>query len=80
VGIARRPQPGRLEDQGLIPGRGNRFFLLYNVKPARGLTRTPVEWVPGAVSPGVKRLWREVDRSPPSSAKAKNGGAVPPFQ
>jgi hypothetical protein len=28
--------------------------------------------------PGVKRPGREADRSPPSSAEAKNGGAILP--
>jgi hypothetical protein len=32
----------------------------------------------GAPSPGVKRQEREADHSPPTSAKVKNGGAVPP--
>jgi hypothetical protein len=32
----------------------------------------------GALSPGVKRLEREYDRSPLSSSEIKNGGAVMP--
>jgi hypothetical protein len=31
------------------------------------------------VGTGVKRQGREADRSPPSSAEVKDGGAVPPF-
>jgi hypothetical protein len=33
----------------------------------------------GALFPGVKRLGREADHSPPSSSEVKNGGAVPPL-
>jgi hypothetical protein len=35
-------------------------------------TQPPIQWVPGAPSPGVKRPGREADRSPPSSAEVKN--------
>jgi hypothetical protein len=38
----------------------------------------PIQWVPGALSPGVKRKGREAGHSPPSSAEVKNGGAIPP--
>jgi hypothetical protein len=31
----------------------------------------PIQWVPGALSLGVKRLGLEVDHSPPSSAEVK---------
>jgi hypothetical protein len=36
------------------------------------LTQPPIQWVPGALSLGVKRSGREADHSPPSSAKVKN--------
>jgi hypothetical protein len=32
----------------------------------------PVKWVPGSLSPGIKRQGREADHTPPSSAEAKN--------
>jgi hypothetical protein len=32
----------------------------------------PIQWVPGALSLGVKRAGREADHSPPSSAEVKN--------
>jgi hypothetical protein len=32
-----------------------------------------------ALSPGVKRQWREDDHSPTSSAGVKNDGAIPPL-
>jgi hypothetical protein len=33
--------------------------------------------VTGAVSPGIKQPGREANRSPPSNAEFKNGGAIP---
>jgi hypothetical protein len=33
----------------------------------------------GGSLPGIKRLERETDHSPPSSAKIKNGGAIAPL-
>jgi hypothetical protein len=34
-------------------------------------TQTPIQWVPGALSPGLKRPGREADHSPPFSADVK---------
>jgi hypothetical protein len=42
-------------------------------RPALGPTQTPIQWVPGDLSLGVKRPGREADNSPPSTAEAKNG-------
>jgi len=39
----------------------------------------PIQWVPVALSLGVKRLGREADHSPPSSAEVKNAWAIPPL-
>jgi hypothetical protein len=39
---------------------------------ALGPTQPPIQWVPGALSLGVKRPEREADHSPPSSAEVKN--------
>jgi hypothetical protein len=35
-------------------------------------TQPPIQWVPGALSLGIKQPWREADHSPPSSADVKN--------
>jgi hypothetical protein len=41
---------------GFDPRQGQRIFLLVSAsRPALGLTQLPVQWVPGAFSPGVKR-------------------------
>jgi hypothetical protein len=47
---------GRPRDRGSIPCRGERIFPLVSVsRPALGPTHPPVHWVPGVLSPGVKR-------------------------
>jgi hypothetical protein len=40
-------------------------------RTALGPTQPPIQWVPGALSLGVKRMGREADHLPPSSAEAK---------
>jgi hypothetical protein len=47
--------------------------------PALGSIQPPIQWVPGPLSPAVKRPGREADHSPPSSVEVKNGGAMPPL-
>jgi hypothetical protein len=37
-------------------------------RPALGSTQPPIQWVKGALSPGIKRPGREFDHSPPASA------------
>jgi hypothetical protein len=54
----------RLNDRGSIPSRG--------VQTGSGPTQTPVQWLPGALSPWAKRLGCETDHSHPSSAEVKN--------
>jgi hypothetical protein len=39
----------------------------------------PIEWIPGDVSSEIKRQGREADHAPPSSAKIKHGGGIPPL-
>jgi hypothetical protein len=40
-------------------------------RPALELTQPPIQWVPGALSLGVKRLESEADHSSPSSTEVK---------
>jgi hypothetical protein len=54
-------------------------ICLYSPDRLRGPTQPPLRWVPGTLSPGVKRPGREADHSPPSSAEVKNGGAIHPL-
>jgi len=46
-----------LEDEGSIPGRGTDLFLRYTSRPALGPTQSPMQWVFGSLSSGVK--WPE---------------------
>jgi hypothetical protein len=56
------------------------FFLFVTVsRPALGPTQPPIQWVPGALTPGVKRPGSEADHSPPSSTEFKMGGTIPPL-
>jgi hypothetical protein len=58
---------------GFDSRRGLGIFLFTTAsRTALGPTQPPIQWVPGAPSLGVKRLWREADHSPPSSAEVKN--------
>jgi hypothetical protein len=47
------------------------FLFTIMSRMALGLTQPPVQWVPGALSLGVKWLGCEADHSPPSSAKVR---------
>jgi hypothetical protein len=49
---------------------GARIFSMLS-RPALRPTHRPIQWVPGALSPGVERLGREADHSPPASAVVK---------
>jgi hypothetical protein len=49
---------GRPSDRDSIPGRGERIFPLASVsRPALEPTQSPVQWVPGVLSLGLKRGW-----------------------
>jgi hypothetical protein len=47
------------------------FIFSTSSRPVLGSTQPPIQWVPGALSPGVKRSGREADHSPPTSAEVK---------
>jgi hypothetical protein len=52
--------------------RGLGIFLFTTAfRPALGPTQPPIQWVPGALSLGVKRPGRQADHSPPSIAEVK---------
>jgi hypothetical protein len=53
--------------------RGLRIFLFTTAsRTALGPTQPPIQWVPGALSLGVKRSGHEADHSPLFSAEVKN--------
>jgi hypothetical protein len=47
------------------------IFLFTVSRTVLGPTQPPLQWVPGSLSLGVRRLGRETDHSPPSSAEVK---------
>jgi hypothetical protein len=64
-----------LDDRGYrvrFPAGARNFSLHHRVQNGSGDTQPPIQWVPGALSLGVKRPGREADHSPPSSAEVKN--------
>jgi hypothetical protein len=62
-----------LDDREFESRQGLGIFLFTTAsRPALWPTQPPIQWVPGALSPRVKRPGREADQSPPSSAKFKN--------
>jgi hypothetical protein len=75
VGIATGYGPDGL---GSIPGSAI-FFLLHSFQT--GPEVHPVSCLVGSgdLSPGVKRMGREADHSPPPSVEVKNGQAIPPL-
>jgi hypothetical protein len=69
-----------LDSPGFDSWLGQEIFLCSTVaRTAMRLTQSPIQWVPGALSPGVKHLGCEADHSPPSNAELKNAGAIPPL-
>jgi hypothetical protein len=56
---------------------GQEFSILHLVQTGSWVHPTCYPIGTGALSPGVKRLGREADRSPPSSTEVENGGAIP---
>jgi hypothetical protein len=64
-----------LDDRGYrvrFPTGAGIFLFTTTSRPAPGPTQPPIQWVPGALSLGVKRQGREADHSPPSSAEVKS--------
>jgi hypothetical protein len=45
--------------------------LVGSSRPALGSIQPPIQWIPGALSPGVKRPGRKAGHSPPASAEVK---------
>jgi hypothetical protein len=53
--------------------RGLGIFLLNTAsRTVLGPSQPPIQWLPGALSLGLKQPGREADHSPPSSAEVKN--------
>jgi hypothetical protein len=62
-----------LDGRGSIHGKSKGFFFFTVSRPVLGLTEPSIQWVPGAISCGVKCPGFEAVHSPPSSAEVKDG-------
>jgi hypothetical protein len=63
-----------LDDRGRrssSPGRVKNFLFFTSSRPALGPTQPLIQWVPGALSPGVKGSRREAEQSLPASTEVK---------
>jgi hypothetical protein len=49
--------------------QGKKYSLLHVVQTGSGAHPAPLQWVPVVISPGVKRMGRETNHSPKTSAK-----------
>jgi hypothetical protein len=70
----------RVDRSGSIPGRSKIFLFSTACKTTVGPTHPPIQRVPEALSPEVKRQERETDHIPPCSAEVKKDGAKPPLR
>jgi hypothetical protein len=62
---------GRPRGRSSSPGRVKNVLFSKSSRPAVRSTKPPIQWVPGLLSPEVKRPGREVNHSPPTSAEVK---------
>jgi hypothetical protein len=74
LSIARDYRPG-------FYSRQEQEIFLFSIisRPVLVPNHPNIQWELEAVFAGIKRLVREADHSPPSTAECKNCGAVPPF-
>jgi hypothetical protein len=75
---SRESSAGMGRKTGLYSRQGLEIFLFSTAfRLPLGPTQPPIEWVLWAIPLVVTRPGFEADYSPPSSAEAKNGGAIP---
>jgi hypothetical protein len=72
VGITRRSDGLRAERPGFDSRQYKIFPFSTASRPTLGPTHPPIQWVPGALSPVLKRPGREAYHSSPTSAEVKN--------
>jgi hypothetical protein len=69
-----------LDNRGVgvrVPVRSRIFST--SSRPALGSTQPPIQWVPGALTAGVKLPGREADHSPPAVPGSRRRGPVHPL-
>jgi hypothetical protein len=62
---------GRLRGRSSSSGDCKNFLFCKSLRLALGSTQPPIQWVPGALSSGVKRPGREAEHSPATSVEVK---------
>jgi hypothetical protein len=81
--LAARLEPGWLSrySDGLRAGSSGFEIFLYFTASSHvlGPSQSPIQWIPWALSPGVKLSWRETVHRLEASAEIKNRGAIPPL-
>jgi hypothetical protein len=63
-----------LDDRGVgvrVQVESRNFPFSTSSRPALGPTQPPIQWTPGALSPGVKRPGIETDYSPQTGVEVK---------
>jgi hypothetical protein len=72
---------GRTTEESGFDSQWRKEIFLFSVisRLALGPTQPSIQWVPGALFPGVKWQGHEADHVPPSSAEVKNSGTIPPL-
>jgi hypothetical protein len=63
-----------LDDRGVgvrVPSMVKDFLFSTSSRSTLGSTQPPIQWVLGAISPGVKRTGREADHLTPTNAEVK---------
>jgi hypothetical protein len=68
-----------LDGPGSIPGRRKILLFSPTARSALGPTQPPVQWVPAALSPGVKRPGREATTHLHLMPKSRMCGGIPPL-
>jgi hypothetical protein len=63
----------------LIPDTSKIFIFSAASRPPLEPIQSPIQWVPGVLSLGLKRSGRQADNFPPSTVVVKNGGAISPL-
>jgi hypothetical protein len=58
-------------DDRVVGIRVKNFLFSTSSRPALGFAQLPIQWVQGALSPGVKRSGRKADYSPSPSSEVK---------
>jgi hypothetical protein len=71
VGIETGYGLGDIGDRSSSPFRVKNVQFSTSSRQAMGPTQPLMQWVPGALSPGVKRVGRVADQSPPNNGEVK---------